>query len=155
PDLRILNLGGGLGIPDYPTETPLRVNALLGAVSKVQTACPQAEIWLEPGRFLVAEAGGLLARITQLKGKGERCYLGVDTGMNSLIRPALYAAHHPIVNLSRLGAPPSKRYDVVGPLGEGADVLGEDRWLPESREGDVMLIANAGAYGRVMSSHYN
>ncbi|MGH8162261.1 MAG: hypothetical protein ACRESR_09010, partial [Gammaproteobacteria bacterium] len=82
-------------------------------------------------------------------------YLGLDTGMNSLIRPALYDAWHPIVNLSRLAEPPGERYTVVGPLCESGDVLGRDRLLPTTEEGDVLLVANAGAYGRVMSSHYN
>jgi len=113
------------------------------------------DVWLEPGRYLVAEAGVLLARVTQLKSKGEQHYLGLATGMNSLIRPALYGAYHRIVNLSRLSEKPSVRYTVVGPICESGDVLGESRMLPPAQEGDVMLIANAGAYGRVMASHYN
>ncbi len=82
-------------------------------------------------------------------------YLGVDTGMNSLIRPALYEAWHEIVNLTRLGEPATALYQVVGPICESGDVLGTDRRLPEPQEGDVMLIAQAGAYGKVMSSPYN
>ena len=102
--------------------------------------------------FAVSEP---LARVTQLKSKGEQNYLGVATGMNSLIRPALYGAYHRIVNLSRLNEKPSVRYTVVGPICESGDVLGESRMLPPAREGDVMLVANAGAYGRAMASHYN
>jgi bifunctional diaminopimelate decarboxylase / aspartate kinase len=113
------------------------------------------EVWLEPGRYLVAESGVLLARVTQLKRKGQYDYLGISTGMNSLIRPALYGAYHDIVNLSRLHERADRHYRVVGPICESGDVLGESRFLPESREGDIILIANAGAYGRVMSSHYN
>ena len=113
------------------------------------------EIWLEPGRYLVAESGVLLARVTQLKNKGQYRYVGLATGMNSLIRPALYGAYHQIVNLSRLQDQAEINYRVVGPICESGDVLGESRLLPECREGDVLLIANAGAYGRVMSSHYN
>ncbi len=75
--------------------------------------------------------------------------------MNSLIRPALYGAYHDIVNLSRLRQKADQHYRVVGPICESGDVLGESRMLPMSEEGDVILIANAGAYGRVMSSHYN
>jgi len=81
--------------------------------------------------------------------------VGVTTGMNSLIRPALYGAYHEIVNLSRLGEPAMHLTDVVGPICETGDVLGTERLLPESRENDVMAIATAGAYGRVMSSTYN
>ena len=83
-------------------------------------------------------------------------YVGVATGMNSLIRPALYGAHHEIVNLSRLGEEPLAVYDVVGPICETGDVLGHDRVLPAAtREGDVLLIATAGAYGASMASNYN
>jgi diaminopimelate decarboxylase/aspartate kinase len=75
--------------------------------------------------------------------------------MNALIRPALYGAFHEIVNLTRLGQPNAGQYDVVGPICETADVLGHDRLLPETHEGDVLLIANAGAYARAMASSYN
>jgi diaminopimelate decarboxylase/aspartate kinase len=75
--------------------------------------------------------------------------------MNSLIRPALYGAHHEIVNLTRLDEPAGATYEVVGPICESADVLGHERLLPTSREGDVLAIATAGAYGHAMSSHYN
>jgi len=97
----------------------------------------------------------LLARVTQLKQKGTQGYIGVATGMNALIRPALYGAFHEIVNLSRLDAEPAGSYDVVGPICESGDVLGHDRLLPESQEGDVLLVANTGAYGRSMASSYN
>jgi diaminopimelate decarboxylase/aspartate kinase len=113
------------------------------------------DIWLEPGRYLAAECGILLSRVTQLKTKGQYHYLGLNTGMNALIRPALYGAYHDIVNLSRLHEPADRNYRVVGPICESGDVIGESRLLPVSKEGDIILIANAGAYGRVMSSHYN
>ena len=116
---------------------------------------PQFAFWLEPGRYLAAAAGVLLTRVTQLKDKDGVRYVGVNTGMNSLIRPALYGAHHHIVNLSRLDEPAGELVDVVGPICESADVLGKTRMLSPCREGDVLLIANAGAYGRVMSSSYN
>jgi diaminopimelate decarboxylase/aspartate kinase len=75
--------------------------------------------------------------------------------MNSLIRPALYGAYHEIVNLTRLDEPATGLADVVGPICESGDILGHDRLLPQSAEGDVLLIANTGAYGHTMSSHYN
>jgi len=81
--------------------------------------------------------------------------VGVTTGMNSFIRPALYGSWHEIVNLTRLDEPATELVNVVGPICESADVLGQDRWLPPSQEGDVLLITNAGAYGRAMSSNYN
>ena len=110
---------------------------------------------MEPGRYLVAQAGVLLSRVTQLKQKDDQHYLGVGVGMNALVRPALYGAYHDIVNLERLHEPTDRLYRVVGPICESGDVLGEGRLLPRSYEGDVMLIANAGAYGRVMASNYN
>ena len=154
PDVRVLDLGGGLGVPDRrgkPAFDLGRLDELLAETA----AAHGVEIWLEPGRYLAAECGVLLTRVTQLKRKGQYHYLGVATGMNSLIRPALYGAYHDIVNLSRLDEPATTHYRVVGPICESGDVLGESRMLPESGEGDIILIANAGAYGRVMASHYN
>jgi diaminopimelate decarboxylase/aspartate kinase len=110
---------------------------------------------MEPGRFLVAKAGVLVAVVTQLKGKGDVRYVGIATGMNSLIRPALYGSHHDIRNLTRLDEPLSQRVNVVGPICETADQLGADRWLPPTVEGDVLLIATCGAYGYAMASNYN
>ncbi|HEV2682505.1 MAG TPA: bifunctional aspartate kinase/diaminopimelate decarboxylase, partial [Rhodanobacter sp.] len=150
-----LNIGGGLGVPSHPGEAPLDIAELDRVLREVKVAYPQYQLWMEPGRYLVADAGVLLARVTQQKGKGAFRYLGIDTGMNSLIRPALYDAWHEIVNLSRLDEPATALYQVVGPICESGDVLGTDRRLPEAHESDVMLIAQTGAYGKVMSSHYN
>jgi diaminopimelate decarboxylase/aspartate kinase len=155
PDVHTLDLGGGLGVPEKPGDTSLDFAALDASLASLREAWPQYRIWLEPGRFIVAQAGVLLARVTQTKGKGEMRYVGVSTGMNSLIRPALYGAYHEIVNLTRLDDPPSELVTVVGPICESGDRLGSDRLLPPSSEGDVILIANAGAYAHAMSSHYN
>lgn len=153
--VRSLNLGGGLGVPSHPGEAELDLAALDDSLADVKRAYPQYELWLEPGRWLVADAGVLLARVTQTKRKGALNYLGCDAGMHALIRPALYDAWHEIVNLSRLDAPADTLYQVVGPICESGDVLGSDRRLPASEEGDVLLIAQAGAYGESMASHYN
>jgi bifunctional diaminopimelate decarboxylase / aspartate kinase len=150
-----LNIGGGLGVPAHPGEARLDIEALDRLLQEVKSAYPQYQLWMEPGRYLVADAGVLLARVTQQKGKAQLRYLGIDTGMNSLIRPALYDAWHEIVNLTRLDEPATALFQIVGPICESGDVLGTDRRLPEATEGDVMLIAQAGAYGKVMSSHYN
>jgi len=155
PSVVLLNIGGGLGVPAHPGEAVLDIAELDRVLSEVKAAYPQYQLWMEPGRYLVADAGVLLARVTQQKHKAGFRYLGIDTGMNSLIRPALYDAWHKIVNLSRLGEPATALYQVVGPICESGDVLGTDRRLPEAQEGDVMLIAQTGAYGKVMSSHYN
>jgi diaminopimelate decarboxylase/aspartate kinase len=155
PDVRVLNVGGGLGVPDHPGRRSLDISELDAALARVRSDHPAYALWLEPGRYLVAAAGVLLARVTQIKGKGTTQYLGVATGMNSLLRPALYGAYHEIVNLSRLQEPSEHLTTVVGPICETGDVLGHDRLLPRSSAGDVLLVANAGAYGHVMSSHYN
>ncbi|MEM7278527.1 MAG: bifunctional aspartate kinase/diaminopimelate decarboxylase, partial [Pseudomonadota bacterium] len=155
PDVRVLDLGGGLGVPERPGEKALDIAGLDRRLGELKQTLPGYELWLEPGRYLVAEAGVLLARVTQTKGKRGMQYLGVATGMNSLIRPALYGAFHEIVNLSRLGEAATETVTVVGPICETADKLGTDRLLPVSVEGDVLLVANAGAYGRAMSSNYN
>ncbi|HET8692614.1 MAG TPA: hypothetical protein VFM30_10825 [Steroidobacteraceae bacterium] len=155
PGVRILNLGGGFGVAAAPGEAPMDLAALDAALAPFAAGAPGFEIWIEPGRYVAAGAGVLLARVTQVKRKGEECYVGVATGMNSLIRPALYGAYHEIVNLSRLDAPATVRCTVVGPVCESGDELGRGRLLPPCAEGDVMLIADAGAYGRSMASHYN
>ncbi|MEO0996130.1 MAG: bifunctional aspartate kinase/diaminopimelate decarboxylase [Pseudomonadota bacterium] len=155
PGVEVLDLGGGLGIPERSGEEPLDLSDLDARLGALKARFPGYRFWLEPGRYLVAEAGVLLARVTQLKGKGELLYVGIATGMNSLIRPALYGAYHEIVNLSRLGAATTRQVTVVGPICESADRLGSDRSLPDCAEGDVLLIANAGAYGRAMASRYN
>ncbi|MGC1548056.1 MAG: bifunctional aspartate kinase/diaminopimelate decarboxylase [Rhodanobacter sp.] len=150
-----IDIGGGLGVPSHPGEARLDIAALDRVLREVKAAYPHYKLWMEPGRYLVADAGVLLTRVTQQKGKGALRYLGVDTGMNSLIRPALYEAWHEIVNLTRLDESATGLFQVVGPICESGDVLGTDRRLPEPQEGDVMLIAQAGAYGKVMSSPYN
>ncbi len=155
PDARVIDLGGGFGVPEKPGQVPVDLAQLQGVIDDLRVKWPQLAIWLEPGRFLVAQAGVLLAQVTQLKGKGAVKYVGVATGMNSLIRPALYGSHHDIVNLSRFGEPGTEVYNVVGPICESADVLGYERLLPPTFEGDTLLIATAGAYGHVMSSSYN
>jgi diaminopimelate decarboxylase/aspartate kinase len=150
-----LDLGGGLGVPEKSTAPGVDLSALGAVLAELQKKFPKLALWLEPGRYLVAEAGVLLAQVTQLKGKGEVQYVGVATGMNSLIRPALYGAHHDIVNLTRLNDAATELVNIVGPICESGDQLGNDRLLPPTQEGDVLLIANAGAYGYAMSSNYN
>ncbi|QOJ31511.1 MAG: bifunctional aspartate kinase/diaminopimelate decarboxylase [Gammaproteobacteria bacterium] len=155
PQLRFLDLGGGLGVPEKRDGRRLDLAALGASLEEIRAAWPAYELWLEPGRYLIAEAGVLVTTVTQTKGKGEVQYVGVSTGMNSLIRPALYGAYHEIANLSRWGEPSAEVVNVVGPNCETGDRLGTDRLLPLCREGDVLAIANAGAYGHVMSSRYN
>lgn len=155
PSVKVLNLGGGFAVAEKPGQLGLDILAVGESLAKFKAAYPEFEIWLEPGRFLVASAGVLLATVTQLKDKGEVRYVGIDAGMNSLIRPALYGAYHEIVNLTRIDERPTELLSVVGPICESGDTFGHARYLSGCREGDVLLIATAGAYGRVMSSWYN
>ncbi|MFC3194573.1 bifunctional aspartate kinase/diaminopimelate decarboxylase [Marinicella sediminis] len=155
PDTRIINIGGGLGIRENPGDAGLDMNALNDALRAFKKRHPGISLWMEPGRYLVAHCGVLLARVTQTKWKGNQGYIGIETGMNSLIRPALYGAWHNIVNLSQLDAPTEYTANIVGPMCETGDVLGIDRKMPKTQVGDVVLIANTGAYGAVMASQYN
>lgn len=155
PEARVLDLGGGLAVPERAGQIALELDVLRDSLRRVRHAHPQFELWLEPGRYLVANAGVLLCRVTQLKQKAEMRYVGVDTGMNTLIRPALYGAWHDIVNLTRLDEPATQIANIVGPICETGDTLGYARPMPATRDGDVVLVATTGAYGRAMSSHYN
>jgi diaminopimelate decarboxylase/aspartate kinase len=155
PHVAVIDLGGGIGVPEQLGHGDIDLGALDRGVSALAKNYPHIEFWMEPGRFLVAKAGVLVSVVTQLKGKGDVQYVGIATGMNSLIRPALYGAHHDIRNLTRLEEPMSHRVNVVGPICESADQLGVDRWLPQTQEGDVLLIATCGAYGYAMASNYN
>lgn len=155
PDAHLVDVGGGLGVGDRPGDGGVDLAALDARLLAFRARHPGVAVWLEPGRWLVARQGVLLARVTQLKEKAGRAFVGVDAGMNALVRPMLYGAWHEIVNLTRLGEPATLVADVVGPICESGDVLGAGRALPETREGDVLLVANAGAYGRAMASEYN
>jgi diaminopimelate decarboxylase/aspartate kinase len=155
PDVTVLDLGGGIGVPDRRGDPEFDLAALDSLLIDFHEAHPEYELWLEPGRYLVSAAGVLLTHVTQTKGKADHRYVGVSTGINSLIRPALYDAWHEIANLTRIEESPCETVTVVGPICETGDRLGTNRALPSSTENDVILIANAGAYGYVMSSRYN
>jgi diaminopimelate decarboxylase len=111
------------------------------------------KISVEPGRFIVADCSTLLCTITACKHTPERSFLGTDTGMNHLIRPALYGSHHEIVNLSN-DKPATKKVTVCGNICECSDILGEDIEI-SGQIGDILGIENTGAYGFCMSSNYN
>lgn len=155
PDVSIINLGGGLGVAQKPGEPQLNLDLINESLLPLKRANPDITFWWEPGRYLVAEAGILLSRVTQVKQKSDRFFVGMDTGMNSLIRPALYGAYHHIINLSRLHEPCVMRANLVGPICESSDCFGYERLIPETVAADVMLVSHVGAYGYSMSSHYN
>ena len=151
-----IDVGGGIGVPYEPGGDPFDIAAFARAMAEIKSAWPQYALWIEPGRYLVAEAGVLLARVTQVSEKLGVRRIGADAGMNVLLRPALYNAWHEIVNLSRLDDPAGNAAEIVGPICETGDVLGRRRPLPATTvENDVLLVANAGAYGFVMANRYN
>lgn len=149
--IELIDMGGGVGI-SYKAEARLPLEELAAALSR---ALPRASrLILEPGRYLVAEAGVLLTRVLYRKQASGREFLIVDAAMNDLARPALYGAYHPIVPALRR-AGPERIVDVVGPVCESGDFLARARKLPPARAGDVLAVLKAGAYGFAMSSQYN
>jgi diaminopimelate decarboxylase len=150
--LRVLDIGGGLGIR-YAEERTLDTTEFAQAViSRLQST--DVTVYLEPGRFLVGSAGVLLTRVLYRKHSGGKEFVVVDAGMNDLVRPSHYQAYHEIVELEERGRP-VRRVDVVGPVCETGDFLALDRMLPGVEAGDGLAILGAGAYGFVMASNYN
>ena len=150
--LRSLDLGGGLGIR-YKDEVPLEPAALAHAIRPVVAPLGLA-LHLEPGRYLVGNAGILLTTVLYRKRAGGKSFVIVDAGMSDLVRPSRYNAHHEIVVATERGGPVGP-VDVVGPICETGDFLALDRPLPAVGRGEVLAILGAGAYGFVMSSTYN
>jgi diaminopimelate decarboxylase len=150
--VRALDLGGGLGIR-YAEEPGLSPESLAAAVTPLlqQADLP---VYFEPGRFLVGSAGVLLTEVLYRKHSGGRDFVIVDAGMNDLLRPSLYRAHHEIVEVT-----PARRevatVDVVGPVCETGDFFALERALPRVEPGELLALLGAGAYGFVMSSNYN
>ncbi|KNC56015.1 diaminopimelate decarboxylase [Thecamonas trahens ATCC 50062] len=162
PHATILDVGGGFSVPYHPWVGPLDMGGISDALASFKAAHPQYTLFIEPGRYYVAEAGVLVSTVTQLKDKGEGVrYLGTSAGMHALIRPMLYSSYHHVVNLTAIerasGArPPAAFFNVVGPICESGDTIAYGRPLPaDSQPGDVVVIAGAGAYGFSMSSNYN
>jgi bifunctional diaminopimelate decarboxylase / aspartate kinase len=151
-----IDVGGGLGVTYEPGGDEFDLAAYAAVLAEMKATWPQYRLWVEPGRYLVAESGVLLTRITQIVDKAGVRRIGLDAGMHTLLRPALYGAWHQIVDLDRLGEPEGAPADIVGPICETGDVLGRRRRLPDScAPGDLVAIGHAGAYGAVMASRYN
>ncbi|MCC7273646.1 MAG: diaminopimelate decarboxylase [Alphaproteobacteria bacterium] len=152
--LERLDLGGGLGVT-YDREPPIDLPAYAEAALQ-ETAGFPGMLVLEPGRWMVAEAGVLLARIVYVKQGSLKTFVILDAGMNDLIRPALYEAYHPILPVAEpVPGAVERPVDVVGPICESADLFAAGRRLPPVAPGDLLAIGVAGAYGAVMASGYN
>ncbi|MGH8078593.1 MAG: bifunctional aspartate kinase/diaminopimelate decarboxylase, partial [Lysobacter sp.] len=151
-----IDIGGGLPIPYTPDAEDFDLALWRAGLDEIKSAYPRYGLVVVPGRYLVAECGALLLTVTQVVEKDGVRRVGADAGMNALIRPAMYEAYHGIHNLSRLDDTATIAFDVVGPICETGDVLGQRRLLPiATEEGDVLLIADAGAYGMAMANTYN
>lgn len=155
PSVEYLNLGGGFGIKERSQQTELTMEQINQSLLSVKDQYPHYQLWIEPGRYISANTGVLVSKVTQVKQKQNYYYVGLATGMNSLMRPALYGSFHNIVNLTRLDSEKEHLATVVGPICESTDKLGVEIPFPETEEGDLVLIENAGAYGRVMATQYN
>jgi diaminopimelate decarboxylase len=153
-EIRYVDVGGGLGIEygDGAFDPEAQVQGYAAALKEAAGV----HLLLEPGRFIVAQAGALLTRVLYVKKNGAKTFVITDAGMNDLIRPALYQAHHEIlpVRQPRVGQPESV-VDVVGPVCESGDFFARDRAMPGVKPNDLVLLLDAGAYGMSLSSNYN
>lgn len=156
--LKFLDFGGGFKVAYKPGDISTDIKEVGNKVSAAfKNFCQEygedLEIWFEPGKFLVSESGYLLVKTNVVKSTPASTFVGVDSGLNHLIRPMMYDAYHGVVNISRLEGP-ERVYTIVGYICE-TDTIAADRKLKEVKEGDILAIKNAGAYGFSMSSNYN
>jgi diaminopimelate decarboxylase len=153
-ELEYLNIGGGLGIV-YDNEQPQTAVKYAGTIVPLLKKTG-LKVLMEPGRFIVGNAGILVTKILYIKATPKKKFIIVDGGMNDLIRPALYGAYHQIVPLHTTGlSSHTEKVDVVGPICESGDFFAKDRLLPVVKEGQYLAVMSAGAYGFSMSSNYN
>jgi diaminopimelate decarboxylase len=156
-DICTIDAGGGLGIDysDAPFDAAHQVERYAAALTK-GLASEKAHLLLEPGRFIVAQAGALLARVLVVKKNGSKTFVIADAAMNDLIRPALYHAHHEILPVRQpSGKTKPLTADIVGPVCESGDFFARDRAISALKPGDLVALLDAGAYGMTQSSNYN
>lgn len=154
--LKIINVGGGLGInyDDPDGDAIAGFNQYFSIFKQHLKLREGQELHFELGRAVVAQCGSLITRVTYVKTGIVKKFIIVDAGMSDLIRPALYQAHHKIENISATGTP-TETYDVVGPICESSDCFGTGETLPITHRGDFIALRSAGAYGEIMASRYN
>jgi diaminopimelate decarboxylase len=155
-DIRYVDAGGGLGIEygDKAFDAAGQVSAYAAALEGALGSA-KVHLLLEPGRFLVGQAGALVTRVLYRKANGDKKFVIVDAAMNDLIRPALYQAHHEIVPVVRTAGAELEEADIVGPVCESGDFFARSRSLAVTEQGDLLAILDAGAYGLSLSSNYN
>jgi diaminopimelate decarboxylase len=157
-DVRIINVGGGLGINYHHDDNEVSTTPAMPTVADLSEALPRSSpftIMVEPGRSLVGNAACLVTQVLGVKKTSERTFVVVDASMTELVRPALYRAYHTIVPVVQRTSGTVATVDFVGPVCESGDWLGKDRsvFLPE--EGDLFAVMDAGAYCMAMASNYN
>ena len=158
--LKLIDLGGGFGVP-YNHEERLDLKKLSIELDKVLSAFldnydnKDVVFYIEPGRYVVCEAGILIGSVTSVKENHNTNYLGCDIGFNILMRPILYDSYHEIKVLQKNSNDLKETYTVVGNICESGDILGSDRLLDKASVGDAIIVYNTGAYGYSMSSNYN
>lgn len=155
-----VDIGGGYGIPYQPEEKELDIKYIgkeVCSAFKAKTEeynLGQPYLLTEPGRYLIGDSAILLTRVHSIK-NGYKKFIGIDAGMNTLIRPMLYGAYHEILLANNLNAGKTEKVNIVGPICENSDQMAKDRMMPQIHEGDLLAVLNAGAYGFGMSSQYN
>ncbi|RAJ23114.1 diaminopimelate decarboxylase [Pedobacter cryoconitis] len=154
--VKVLNVGGGLGI-DYqnPEQQIPDFAAYFKIFNDFLERRPNQEVHFELGRAIVGQCSSLVSRVLYVKNGKSKNFIILDAGMTELMRPALYQAYHQIENLSKQDGDAGVKYDVVGPICESTDCFGKEVLLQETQRGDLVAIRSTGAYGEVMSSHYN
>ncbi len=153
-ELKYLDLGGGLGIRYSKEENPPVPAELAGGLLPLIKGFSGLTVVVEPGRSIIGNAGVLLTRCLYRKNTGEKNFVIVDAGMNDLIRPSLYGSFHEVLPARKSRRGPQV-VDIVGPICESGDFLAKDRRLPGVKEGEILCVMGAGAYGFSMSSNYN
>lgn len=155
-DLEFVAVGGGFGVPYREDEPPIDLDSVASATREALGDVGGARLAIEPGRYFVADAGVLLTTVNTVKPTPETTVVGIDAGMTTLIRPALYNAYHAVRSLASDAARrESVSVELAGPVCETGDVLARDRPVANPKRGDLLAVGNAGAYGYEMASNYN
>lgn len=156
-ETRNINLGGGLGIDYEHTDNRISdFKSYFEIINSFLNTKNLTTVYFEPGRSIVGSCGALITKVLYVKESTNKTFVIVDGGMTELIRPALYGAIHPIRNISgEIRGSQMQKVDIVGPICESSDTFANDYMIAAPRRGDIIMIEKAGAYGHVMSSHYN
>lgn len=154
--LKMLDLGGGIGIPYKPEDHEMDVENMAEAItSRVKETTDIEQLVIEPGRYIICDSTVLLATVHDVKETPDKRFAGTDAGFQTLIRPAFYGSYHHVAVANRFDQKGELVYDVVGPICESGDFIAKDRKLPRLAEGDLLVVYDAGAYGFTMASNYN